>query len=50
MDEIAERLLAMLEKLSNECNGEKLGTLKAPSWATACEAAQLIYEVKHGRD
>ena len=37
-----ERLREALEKLVRNCDGETLGTLRAPDWHIACEASAAL--------
>lgn len=39
-------LRAALRKLSNECDGDALGTVKAPTWETLCEVETLLNRIK----
>ena len=39
-------LVAALEKLCADCDGDALGTVKAPSWAVLCSATAALAKAK----
>ncbi len=41
-----DELWRALRKLSNQCDGSNLGTVKAPTWATLCEIETLLHNTK----
>lgn len=41
-----DELFYALRKLSNQCDGSTLGTVKAPTWATLCEVETLLHNTK----
>ena len=42
----APELLAMLKSLAASCNGDMLGTAKAPVWSVLCRAEAIIAAVE----
>jgi hypothetical protein len=42
----APDMLAALRRLANECDGEKLGTVQAPTWATLCAVETLLHDLE----
>lgn len=42
----APELLEMLRQLSTECDGENLGTVRAPTWATLRAVETLLHRLK----
>jgi uncharacterized protein YyaL (SSP411 family) len=41
-----QQLVDALEKLARECDGDALGTVKAPNWETLCQIETLLHKVK----
>jgi hypothetical protein len=46
--EVNAELLAALKKLCADCNGDNLGTVKAPRWAVLCAAETAIAKATGG--
>ena len=40
--EIKDAALALLRRLHDETQGDALGTVRAPTWRTACEVAEFL--------
>lgn len=42
-------LVSALERLTRDCDGDALGTVKAPRWPIVCEASAALAKAREGK-